>query len=274
MELRGGWRQAGRRSARTVHLFSNTASESRGAGARRGRPGQSARHPGTWCDRHFYLGKHEVTRGQFAAFANATGHKTDAERVGKSWGRRADGSWGDIPGASWRDTVVFQQTDEHPVVYVSWNDAKAFCDWATQKTRREVRLPTEAEWEYACRAGSTTRWNHGDDEQHLGEYAWFGDNSGQATHPVGQKKPNAWGSYDMHGNVREWVADWYDAGYYASSPREDPPGPAGGNDRLLRGGVWSDGRNPCRSAARIFKHPSVRISDIGSRAAVSVTPGR
>ena len=120
----------------------------------------------------------------------------------------------------------FEQTDEHPVVNVSWNDALAFCRWLSKKEGKICRLPTEAEWEYACRAGSTTRYCFGDDASDLGEYAWYGANSDRKTHPVGTKKPNAWGLYDMHGNAWEWCADGYDAEYYEKSPTDDPTGPA------------------------------------------------
>jgi formylglycine-generating enzyme required for sulfatase activity len=128
---------------------------------------------------------------------------------------------------------------KNPVEQVSWDDCQQFL----RQAQREVgvrggkfQLPTEAQWEYACRAGSTTRYCFGDDESGLGEYAWYDKNSGNKTHPVGEKKPNAWGLYDMHGNVWEWCQDWYDGGYYANSPTDDPTGP--GSNRVLRGGSW------------------------------------
>ncbi|MHC4250639.1 MAG: formylglycine-generating enzyme family protein [Planctomycetota bacterium] len=217
----------------------------------------------------FYLGKHEVTRGQFAAFVKATGHKTEAERTGKAQARHPNGKHRDTAGANWLNPMFYAQDNTHPVMAVSWNDAMVFCNWATRKTRRDVRLPTEAEWEFACRAGSSGNWTCGDNESVLKEHAWYGVNSGRQTHPVGQKKPNAWGLCDMHGNVWEWVADRYNASYYASSPREDPSGPAGGGERLLRGGSLDTAAYACRSAFRYHKHPTFRTTNLGFRVAVS-----
>ncbi len=130
--------------------------------------------------------------------------------------------------------------DDLPVERVSWKDAQRFLEKLNQKEQKgRYRLPTEAEWEYACRAGSATKYSFGNDEGRLGEYAWYDKNSGGKTHPVGQKKPNAWGLYDMHGNVWEWCSDWYDKDYYRNSPSRNPKGPTNGRYRVLRGGSWS-----------------------------------
>jgi formylglycine-generating enzyme required for sulfatase activity len=158
------------------------------------------------------------------------------------------------------------------VEQVTWHEATEFCRLATERTRRQFRLPTEAEWEFACRAGSTGRYCFGSDETGLGDYAWFRNNSGGQTHPVGQKKPNAWGLHDVHGNVWEWVADWYAADYYANSPHENPTGPDTGNRRLLRGGSWGGRGDPCHSSLRYHHPPLTRVYTLGFRAVASV-PG-
>ncbi len=151
----------------------------------------------------FWLGMHHVTVGQFRKFVEESKH--DA-------------------GTGWQKPFP-SQTDNHPVVHVSWSDAKAFCDWLSRKEGKKYRLPTEAEWEYACRAGTRTKYGFGDDESNLGDYAWFGLNSNKQTHAVGQKRPNAWGLSDMHGNAWQWCEDWFES-YYANSPPEDRKGPA------------------------------------------------
>jgi formylglycine-generating enzyme required for sulfatase activity len=157
--------------------------------------------------------------------------------------------------------------DDCPVENVSWDDAKAFISKLNKvEGGKNYRLPTEAEWEYACRAGSTSRCCFGDDEAYLGEYAWYDDNSEDTTHPVGLKEPNAWGLYDMHGNVWEWCQDWY--GAYPEGPVSDPSGPTSGEYLVLRGGSCCYGvaRN-MRSANRVRGRPDNRLNYIGFRLA-------
>jgi len=155
---------------------------------------------------------------------------------------------------------------QNPVENVSWNDAVAFCEKVSQKTGRNLRLPTEAEWEYACRAGTTSRFSFGQSDTDLGDYAWYYSNGVRNPHPVGQKKPNAWKLYDMHGNVTEWCADWYEASY-PSAKNTDPQGPASGSKRVLRGGSWSLLGVYCRSAHRGGSSPGVCYNTIGFRVA-------
>jgi formylglycine-generating enzyme required for sulfatase activity len=153
-----------------------------------------------------------------------------------------------------------------PVEMVSWDDAQEFCKKVTEKTGALVRLPTDAEWEYACRAGTKTTYYTGDSEADLDGEAWYGKNSGNTTHPVGQKVPNAWGVYDMHGNVYEWCADWF--GIYSAKAVVDPQRAARAWCRVLRGGNWRTRPMFCRSAYRGFS-PDVRDSGIGFRVVVA-----
>jgi formylglycine-generating enzyme required for sulfatase activity len=132
-------------------------------------------------------------------------------------------------------------------------DAEGNCNFAVNG----YRLPTEAEWEYACRAGSTARYAFGDDARALDAHAWYGGNAGKETHPVARRKPNAWGLYDMYGNVAEWCNDRYAKDYYAKSPADDPHGPAEGKEFVLRGGAWSSSAESCRSAFRAAEEPGV-----------------
>ena len=156
----------------------------------------------------------------------------------------------------------------NPVEQVSWDDCQGFLKKLKSKlTGLTPVLPTEAEWEYACRAGSTTKYCFGDEPKDLGDYAWYSGNSNDRTHPVGKKKPNAWGLYDMHGNVWEWCRDRYDKQYYAESPKKDPTGIGTGRSRVLRGGSWYGigGASYCRSAARIRYAPDARHDNNGFR---------
>ena len=199
----------------------------------------------------FGLGKTEVTRGQWQQVMGT-----------EPWDGKYDNH--------------LQADKDSPATYVNWNEAATFCQKLTDlermagklKANEAYRLPTEAEWEYACRAGTTTAYSFGDDESKAGEYAWFKGNTKDVgdphAHKVGMKKPNPWGLYDMHGNVKEWCSDWADA---KISGGTDPVGPEGGLYRRDRGG--SAGVSPSRSALRGSRDPSVRWGNTGFRVARS-----
>jgi formylglycine-generating enzyme required for sulfatase activity len=161
----------------------------------------------------------------------------------------------------------------NPVEQVSWNDVQTFIQRLNAKEgTKKYRLPTEAEWEYAARGGTKSTYSFGDDAGQLGQYAWYDGNSGSQLHPVGQKKPNPWGLYDMYGNVMEWVNDWFDSNYYSRSPSTDPTGPSSGRTRVLRGGSWYFDAGLLRSAYRNHYSPDLRIECNGFRLALS--PGQ
>ena len=233
----------------------------------------------------FLMGAYPVTVGQFAAFVQDSGYRTDAEKDGKGgfgfnlttaqWEQKAEYTWRH-PG--------FTQGDDHPVVQVSWNDATAFCAWLSQKEGKVYELPTEAEWEYACRAGTKTRFWCGDTDASLEGKVNIADTSlkgkvdseatktwtfvpwddGYAfTSPVGTFKPNPWGLYDMHGNVWQWCSDWY--GPYPEGYIKDTKGKESGNRRVLRGGSWFFGPRGCRSAYRSGDVPAYRDYCFGFR---------
>jgi len=240
----------------------------------------------------FYMGVTHVTVDQFAAFVTDSGYKTDAEKDGWSVGFEVkDGKIivEKMNGCSWRNPS-FDQKGDHPVVQVSWNDAKAFCDWLSKKSGKTVVLPTEAQWEYACRAGTRTAYPWGDDpddgrgwanctDQSLKKklpnepdkvkfFSW--DDGFVFTSPVGSFKPNAFGLYDMIGNAGEWCSDWYDKDYYANANNVDPQGPGSGSSRVLRGGSWGCGPQFCRSASRDWLTPDVRRFNVGFRVSVDL----
>jgi len=189
----------------------------------------------------FFLGKHEVTWGQYRGFCRETGREAPE------------------PSSS------FRSDERHPVHNVSWEDARDYCAWAG------LRLPSEAEWEYACRAGSSTAYCFGDEVSDLGRYAWFDDNA-SGTHAVGGKAANAWGLYDMHGNVWEWVQDAWNDSYHGAPTDGSAWESAGASGRLFRGGGWYYWARVCRSAYRGRISPGVRVDSLGFRPARSLEP--
>jgi formylglycine-generating enzyme required for sulfatase activity len=217
----------------------------------------------------FYMGQTEVTVGQFRQFVKAQRYKTQAEREGGAWRPLPNGEWKPDANINWLNPR-FAQTDDHPVVCVSWHDGVNFCKWMSKQEGKNYRMPTEAEWEYSCRAGSKGRWSFGDNEGELVNYARMHSNSQLHTWPVAGLKENAWGLHDMHGNVWEWCQDVYDAHYYETSPPKDPPGPSAGGERVLRGGSWMEGPVLGRSAFRHHLPPSDPYENLGFRVVLLV----
>ncbi|HEX4143084.1 MAG TPA: formylglycine-generating enzyme family protein [Pirellulales bacterium] len=242
----------------------------------------------------FYIGVYEVTLGDFLKFYHAANYKSRWESQGDELngglrlknGKYALGVGKQYGPWGWGHP---DQTPQHPVVDVSWNDAVAFCEWLSQKEKKRYRLPSETEWEYACRAGTTTRFANGDDEEGLLKVGNVADATFREAHddvgygikgrdgypftaPVGRFKPNGFGLYDMHGNVWEWCSDWFDKDYYNASPVDDPRGPAAGSLRVLRGGGWDDSPVNCRSANRVSDSlgPTYRNFNYGFRVVCEV----
>jgi formylglycine-generating enzyme required for sulfatase activity len=192
----------------------------------------------------FYLAVHEVTQQQY-------------EKV--------------MGARPWQGKDYVKEGPDYPAVYVRHGDAVEFCRRLSEQEGVEYRLPTEAEWEYACRAGTTTAYSFGDDEAKLGQYAWYYKNTWDIgeryAHRVGQKQPNRWGLYDMHGNVWEWCQDWYGP-YGSEKVVSDPLGPAQGYGRVLRGGSFYNPTSYVRSAYRVNNQPGYRLNvSFGFRAA-------
>jgi formylglycine-generating enzyme required for sulfatase activity len=237
----------------------------------------------------FYLGGRTVTRAEFRRFVEETGYATDAESDHQGGNRldTASGGWRKDPALSWR-SPSFEQADDHPVVMVSWNDATKYAEWLGSKDGRKYRLPTEAEWEYACRAGTRTPFFFGDDGSDMIRFGNAADASfrretrrkwgiqaddGYAfTAPAGHFQPNRFGLYDMHGNVWQWCADR--TGDYPQTRVTDPVGPSGDGVRVLRGGSWYSDPPIARAAHRYGYAQNGRLCDAGFRLALDAPAGK
>jgi len=243
--------------------------------------------------RAFYMGATEVTVGQFRKFVALSGYLPESIADGtgaygynpsydSASSKRGDAFEGRDPHYSWQNPG-FAQTDTHPVVNITWNDAQALVDWLSKTEGRKYQLPTEAQWEYAARAGTRTRYHSGDSPQSLltvantfdeaatpywqkfAPHALPGQDGFAFTAPVGSFIPNAFGLYDMHGNVWEWTQDLYGEDYYARSPVDDPQGPADGGEYVRRGGSWHTWPLYARSSYRNWNSPQTRYALVGMR---------
>lgn len=234
----------------------------------------------------FYMGKFHVTVGQFREFVRASGYTTNAEtgtedfENGKKGGyvyvATNESKYGYNNSANWMN-LGFKQGEDEPVGLVSWNDAVKFVEWPSKKSGRKVTLPSEAQWEYACRAKTTSPFNMGesistDQANYDGTYIYGNGVKGEnkkVTTKVGSFKPNTWGLYDMHGNAWQWCVDFPDP-HYENLSTIDPFNPTYSNDRMLRGGSCGSHPKDCRSAYRRYGFaPGFRIYDIGFRVVVS-----
>jgi formylglycine-generating enzyme len=243
-----------------------------------------AAHP-VRLSKAYFLAVHEVTRGEFRKFVKDSNYKTEREKDGKtSFGSNEATGTFDEGKYNWLEPG-FAQTDDHPVVCVTWNDTVEFCKWMGARDARKYRLPTEAEWEYACRSGTKMHYWFGNTEGDLVKYEnvadatalqkfpdWNWTISGKDgfvfTAPVGSYKASSYGLRDMHGNVWEWCSDWYSK--YSAGPATDPRGPTEGTHRVRRGGSWGDRASDCRSASRNGTNPSHASGHLGFR--VALTP--
>ncbi|GEM_PF-1462059 len=224
---------------------------------------------------NYYIGETEVTVRQFMKFITETGYRTDAEKDGGAWRWIKVGDewkWNYVNGLNWmydaNGNVRNSSEYDHPVLYVSWNDANEFCKWLRQKTGKSYRLPTEAEWEYAARGGRRSKGYKFSGSNSINDVAWYGNLNSSTTangktHSVGTKTANELGIYDMSGNVWEWCQDWY--GSYSSASQTDPMGPAAGSYRVLRGGSWICIAGDCRVSYRNRTNPGNRIDCYGFR---------
>ncbi|HTY23391.1 MAG TPA: SUMF1/EgtB/PvdO family nonheme iron enzyme [Desulfomonilaceae bacterium] len=228
--------------------------------------------------RPFYMAATTVTVGQFRQFIKETSYKTDAEKGdGAMIFSKTEGRWVPRKEMKW-DSTPWKIADNQPVVFVSWNDAQAFCRWLSRKEKRNYRLPTEAEWEMCCRGGSVWvryPWgnrlpgdrdmNFGDGNPKLPESLTTVDDGYEFVAPVGSYPPNGFGLYDMDGNVMQWVSDYYSRNYFDESPLEDPQGPGSGTSRVNKGGNWFASPADCRCAFRGFSGPEMSFWNLGFR---------
>jgi formylglycine-generating enzyme required for sulfatase activity len=226
----------------------------------------------------FWMGKHEVTWAEYESWQ----FDLDIERrTPENFKMNNLDKNADIvsrPTGPYLDMSFGMGKEKRPVICMTQLAAKAYCMWLSAKTGHFYRLPTEAEWEYACRAGSKTTYSFGDDASQLGDYAWFADNANESYQPIGQKKPNAWGLHDMHGNVSEWVLDSYADDFYENSPSKNPVNLAAKTpeenpfeetefwpnkiyERIVRGGSYTNDAEELRSAKRFLSNPDWKIQD-------------
>lgn len=213
----------------------------------------------------FRIGTCEVTIAQFRAFVEGTGYKTSAEILGgyhmlhESGRVTPDMKHADF---TWRHEDV-NRGDDYPAAQLSWEDAVKFCEWLSGKEGKRYRLPTEAEWEWAGRAGKLTTYHFGNDHRKLSDYAWYKDNAGRHTHRVGLMKPNAWGLFDVHGNVFEYCHDWYND--LPDAQVSDPAGPTTGEFKVVRGGGWVNKPEKSGFYNRFFFAPAFSVNHFGFR---------
>lgn len=218
---------------------------------------------------NFQISKYEITVKQFQEFVSMTNYKTTVEQENGGFISQKNG-WEKKNGYSWRTDakghVRTLSTINEPVIFISWEDAKAFCEWLSKETHRIFRLPSEAEWEYAARGGQKSSGQNYSGGGILEQVAWYNENSGGNIHLVGSLKPNELGLYDLSGNVWEWCEDWYHKEYYKKSPNNNPRGPIkNSKQKVLRGGSWASDSQQLLIHSRYSAYPKVGAYSIGFR---------
>jgi len=213
----------------------------------------------------FYLASTEVALDLFLIYYDETATAARGAEADKKSAEREKIDGISCPTVVYGDMTMGWGVEGRPAMGVSWRNAVNFCKWLSKKTGKTYRLPTEAEWEYACRAGTKTAYSFGDDPAKLGDYAWHKENADEKTHPAAKKQPNAFGLYDMHGNVKEWVHDFYSPDAYASEAKAGaavcPTGPKEGKVHVARGGSYDDEPADLRSGARAFQEDWWQFKD-------------